>query len=337
PKPKPGQLILEVERTNICGTELHFWRGDIPVTGVPGHELVGRVVAAGEGVKEDSGGKPVKPGDRVAPVYFTPCRECVQCRAGQQNACTRIENHFLGFPESGLESCGSFATHYVMIPGQPFYKVPRHIPSRIASSANCALSQVYFGLDQVGLRRGETVYIQGAGGLGIHATALAKERGARVVIADGVASRLEAARNFGADEVVDIRRHDTSEKRLDELSRLTDSQGADVVVGLVGYPDVFKESIMCARPGGRILEMGTVAPGSLAEIDVGFLVIKNIRIAFVLYYNPEYLEKALRFLSKNVNKYPYDQIADQEFALSEIALALERTDKRELNRATLVP
>ena len=79
----PGAILAQVTRTNVCGSEVHMWRGEFGKRGVmPGHEMVGRVYKLGKGVTTDTAGQPLKEGDRIAPVYYRTCGLCVNCREG---------------------------------------------------------------------------------------------------------------------------------------------------------------------------------------------------------------------------------------------------------------
>src|SRR5207249_1589978 len=120
-----------------------------------------------------------------------------------------------------------------------------------AAGVNCAFTQVYAGLDLAGLRAGQTVVIQGAGGLGVYACAVAREMGAgSVIVIDGVDERLALARQFGADEIVDLREHRTPEARVKRVTALTDGWGGDVVMELVGNPSVVDEGLRMTAPEG---------------------------------------------------------------------------------------
>ena len=122
-----------------------------------------------------------------------------------------------------------------MHPRQHFYKVPDDVDDAVAASANCALSQVMFGIDQIGLGYGETVLIQGAGGLGLNAAAVAVERGARIIVVDGVAARLEQAKSFGADDTIDMAILPTRGTPR-RVQRLIGGEGPDVGIELPACP-----------------------------------------------------------------------------------------------------
>src|SRR3954471_13423448 len=207
PEPGPGAVVATVSRANVCGSDLHIYKGLHPTVkkGAMGHEMVGRVQTLGEGVETDFAGQPLAPGDRISITYFQNCRKCRACRRGQFNLCEHGYRHWVSPPELPPHFHATYATHYYVNPDQYIYKVPDNVPDSVASFANCALSQVAFGAHVAQVTGGETVVIQGAGGLGLSAIAVCKRRGARVIVIDGVEYRLEAARAFGADEIVDLR------------------------------------------------------------------------------------------------------------------------------------
>lgn len=339
PRPGPGALVLKVIRANVCGSELHIWRGHHPVKkrGGIGHEMVGRVHALGEGVQADCAGEPLAVGDRVVATYFQTCLKCPQCLGGQYNLCDNAYEFFGLQPEAAPHFHNAFGTHSYIHPRQNYYKVPDNIPDAVAASANCALSQVYFGLDRIGLGYGETLVIQGAGGLGLVGVALARERGARVIVIEGVPQRLAQAREFGADHVLDMRDHPTPADRIAKVQALTGGRGADVGMEVTGMPEAFNEGVTgLVRRGGRYLVMGNLSPGFTIAFDPGLLTRRSVQVLPVDRYDPRYLHKALRFLAENIGRYPFDKLLDCDFRLSEVKLALEKSMRREVTRASIV-
>ncbi|MBC3474980.1 zinc-binding dehydrogenase [Pseudomonas taiwanensis] len=339
PAPGPGAVILKVLRANVCGSEIHIWQGKHPVKkrGGIGHEMVGVVAQLGEGVSHDSAGQPLSIGDRVVATYFQTCLSCAQCLAGQYNLCDNAYAFFGLQPEQAPHFHTAFATHVYIHPRQHLYKVPANIPDSVAASANCALSQVYFGLDRIGVGEGDTVVIQGAGGLGLMGVALARERGARVIVIDGIEQRLDQARAFGAHEIVDMRAYPSAADRQARVQELTDGRGADVGVEVTGVPAAFNEGVTgLVRRGGRYLVMGNLSPGATIDLDPGLLTRRSVQILPVDRYDGRYLYKALRFLEKTLEQYPYAKLLDAEFPLCCVQDALEKSASREVTRASIV-
>src|SRR5215510_946236 len=339
PDVEPGAILAQVSRTNICGSEVHMWRGEFGRRGaMPGHEMVGRVYKLGKGVTIDTAGQPLREGDRIAPVYYRTCGLCMNCRDGNAAACLTMSIRAKRLiPQEPPHFHTPFGTHYYIQPGQHVYKVPNNVPDHAAASANCALSQVFFSLDRGNLRYDETLVVQGAGGLGLHAMAVAKARGARVIAIDGVDLRLKRAKAFGADELVDLREYPTPDARVRRVRELTKGIGPDVVLEVAGIPEAFLEAINLVRNGGRVLELGNISPGLTVTIPPSFVTFKSISIIGVATYNPHYLQKSLQFLSEHIDKYPYQELVDAVFPLEKSAEAMEKSDRKEITRAAIEP
>jgi threonine dehydrogenase-like Zn-dependent dehydrogenase len=334
-----GSVMLEVIQTNVCGTDIHIFEGRHPLLkcGGLGHEMVGRVVALGEGVKTDSAGTPIRVGDRVVPVYTIVCNKCENCTRGVLNHCDRAFQYF-GRSDLWPHFHGAtFSTHYYIHPEQAFYRVPDGVSNASAASANCALSQVMYGLERADVGLGQTVVIQGAGGLGVLAVVVAKERGARVVVMDKVSSRLELARRFGADEVIHVDELSELNARVERVQWVFRSQGADVVVEVTGVPSVFSEGLAYLKPGGTYLVMGTISPGLTTQFDPGMLVRKSAAILGINRYPPRSLWQAMAFLERTEAKYPFADLLDRAFGLDETQTAIEMSSRREVQRATIIP
>ena len=337
--PGPGEVLLDVVRANVCGSELHIWRGHHPTVkmgSVLGHEMLGRVRALGEGVETDYAGTPLRPGDRVVCAYFITCRRCRACQAGRFNLCENCYRYWSLPAATPPHFYGAFATHYYVHPDQYVYRVPDAVPDAAAASANCALSELLYALDQAGVSAGEQVVVQGAGGLGLCAIAVAKDRGARTIAIDGIPLRLEQARRFGADALVDFREDDTPERRAARLHALTGGAGADVAVEVTGVPAAFAESILLVRPGGRVIEVGNISPGRTTPFDPGTLTRRSVQILPAIRYPPWYLKRALRFLESTRDRYPFAGLLDAEYPLRDVGRALLDSDRRAVTRASLV-
>lgn len=333
----PEGVLTEVVRTNICGSDLHFWTGDFPYEGPFGHEAVVRVAELGETIERDSRGEPITNGDSVAPVYFIPCRNCYACQDGEFSACVNQGQNMSRPVDEYPHFHATFGTHYYVKPDQYVYKVPANVPDEIAAGANCALSQVLYGAEKIGINPGDDVVIQGAGGLGLHAIAVAREYGGRVILIEGVEQRIETARMFGADTVIDMNNFDSVKDRVDEVDLVTDGEGADIAIGVAGVPDAFTEGVRFLKNTGKYLEIGNISFGASTEFEPSRLTWNNISISGIAYYPPWYLGKALDFLSEHFDEYPYEELVGAEFALNDIQEAFEIYENRSVTRASIVP
>ena len=338
PEPEPGAVVLGVRRANVCGSDVHQWHYESPALREAGlgHEFVGEVVALGEGVETDFAGEPVAIGDRVVAVYYLTCHRCGPCLRGQFNLCTRGLASWSVNPEVAPHFRSGFATHYYVQPGQFFYKVPDRVDDAATAGANCGLAQMLFVLDALEVKAGETLVVQGAGGLGLYATAAARERGVRVIVVDGVADRLELARRFGAARTVDMTEHPTAQARAEVVREATG--GADAVLEATGVSAAFAEAIELARPGGRIASVGNLdaRPEADVAISPGLLTRKSLTVKGVLRYDPNYLHRAVAFLARNP-ELPLGSLAGSTHALDEVVEALHRGEQRSVARVAIVP
>lgn len=337
PDPAPGALVLRILRSNICGSEIHIWCGHHPTkrSGGLGHETVGVIEKLGAGVVADWAGTPVKEGDRVVAAYFIQCRRCPPCQRGDGHLCDNAYTYWGRLPEEPPHFHATFATHWYVHPEQAFYKVPDTVSDRAAASANCAQSQVYFGLELARVRLGDRVVIQGAGGLGLNAAALAREMGAEVIVIDAAANRLADARRFGAHHVIDMRALPSADERVAAITRLT-AGGADLCVEVAGVHEAYPEGIRMLRPGGTLLAMGIVNPGKTVAFDPGYAVRRGLKTIATVRYPTEYLRKSLDFLARFGTEYPFDSLLDRDYPLTDIERALDDSAARRVTRASIV-
>jgi threonine dehydrogenase-like Zn-dependent dehydrogenase len=195
------------------------------------------------------------------------------------------------------------------------------------AGANCARSQVIFGLERAALSFGETVVIQGAGGLGLYATAVARDMGAeKVIVVDAIAARLQLARVLGADATIDVTEVTDARARTQRVLELTNGWGADVVVEVVGIPEVVPEGIRMLARGGRYLLMGSVAPKQTYRQDPSILIGPNRSMIGVSLYPPRTLKQALDFVSRSHTRLPLSRIVSQIFSLDAINEAFAAAD-----------
>ncbi len=346
PEVEPDAILIRVTLANICGSDLHFWRGDAPLAlpeggWVFGHEMTGHVAKLGAKVKTDSLGQPLREGDRVAYCYFYPCGRCYACLNKQPAACPNKVGRALG-PSQFPHFHGAFAEYYYLRPGGYVFKVPDDLSDELVAPVNCALSQVIYGLHKACLRFGDTLVIQGAGGLGIQATAVAKEMGTRVIVLDQIAARLELARAFGADQTINLKDLPDRKERAKRVRDLTGGRGADVVCDLVGLPQVVPEGLDMLRYGGTYLEIGTISRGLKTDFEPAALVWGSKTIVGVVMYDPWVIPRALEFLSRTRSRFPFDKLLSHKFPLEKIDDAFQASEwhNREttnITRAALTP
>ena len=326
--PDPGErdMIIKINRVNVCGSDLHLWRGDTDVTKmgltygmILGHELVGTVHKKGKKVFTDALGKNLREGDRVVSTYYVPCGRCRACCRGKHYMCMASVASLMRSCDMPPHFIGGFADYYYWKGKQTTFRVPDAVEDNVAAGANCALAQVLHGYEEARLEFGDTVVVQGAGGLGLYACALAREMGAdRIIAIDSVAERLEMAKAFGADEVIDMTQVPDPRARVGLVMGKLDRWGADVVVEVAGVPEAVPEGIRMLARGGRYLELGNINPRATYKADPSLLVGMNRSIIGVSLYPPDVLRRAMDFLKRTKDRYPFHKLLSHDFELADI-------------------
>jgi threonine dehydrogenase-like Zn-dependent dehydrogenase len=250
PRAGPGQAVIRVTLTTICGTDLHIVRGEYPVKPglVIGHEPVGVIEELGLGVR----GYHV--GDRVLVGAITPCGRCRACLSGQQAQCGQDQDfQALGGWRFGNTIHGAQA-EYLLVPDAEvnLAKIPQELADEqvvlLADIASTGIS----GAESGGVRIGDAVAVFAQGPIGLCATAGAKLMGASLIIGiDADEKRLAMAKRMGADVVLDYREVDV----VTEVKRLTGG-GADVTIEALGTQDTFEKALRSLRPGGTLSSLG---------------------------------------------------------------------------------
>ena len=344
PEPEPGAVLLRMTQAGICGSDLHVWRGDqvnqpLPPSGrAMGHEGTGVVQALGAGVSTDTLGTPIEEGDRIVYYAVFPCYSCHLCLRGDVNWCAKR-----AYPVAGVYPyfTGTYGDYLYLPPRHPMFRVPDELPDELLGPVNCAMGTVTTGLMRAQAHEGQYVVIQGAGGLGLHATAMAKDMGVdRVIVLDRLQNRLELAEEFGADYTINIEEFNTPETRIKRVWELTNGRGADVVMELVGQADLLVEGIDMLSNGGTFVEIGDIVRGREVSIDPSKL-LGGLNIVGSRMYRPGLLPTLLAFLVRNQHKLPFNKIVSHKFPLAEINEAFPQAEwsqrQTEITRAMLVP
>jgi len=242
-----GDVIVRVDTTTICGTDLHILAGDVPSVRrgrILGHEAVGTVEDAGGAVRS------VGEGDRVLVPCISVCASCRYCREGRYGQCRGGGGWVLG------HTCDGTQAEYVRVPfaDTSLYRIPAGISDEDALMVADILPTGYeVGVLRTGVRPGEVVAVIGAGPVGLAAMMTARLFSpSHVVAIDRADVRLQAARDFGADITI----NNTATSPLSAITSLTDGLGADVVIEAVGKPETFELAIQLTRPGGRTANIG---------------------------------------------------------------------------------
>ncbi len=262
PSPGPGEALVRVTLTTICGTDVHILRGEYPVKNglVVGHEPVGVVEAVGIGVTGYS------PGERVIVGAITPCGQCRACLSGSPSQC--------GHGGSGYEALGGWRfgntingcqAEYVLVPNAQanLAPIPDGLTDEEVLMCPDIMSTGFAGAEHGNIKIGDAVVVFAQGPIGLCATAGAKLSGASLIIGvDRIPARLEMARKMGADEVINSAEQDV----VSEVRRLTGG-GADVAIEALGQQATFESALRCLRPGGTLSSLGVYSGHLQVPLD----------------------------------------------------------------------
>lgn len=245
PEPKPGinDVLVRVEKTGICGTDLHIYKWDewarktIQVPMTIGHEFVGTIVEAGSNVND------FKPGMVVSGEGHVVCGRCRNCMAGRRHLCSQSSG-------IGVNRPGAFA-EYIALPNanvwEHFAGIPRDVAAIFDPLGNAVHTALQWDL------LGEDILITGAGTIGVLAIAVCRHAGARhVVVTDVNPRRLDLARRMGATRGVDVR----NESLSDVQRELDMREGFDIGLEMSGSPDALRDMIDNMCHGGKISILG---------------------------------------------------------------------------------
>jgi alcohol dehydrogenase len=270
--PKPSiqadtDAIVSVDAVTICGTDLHILKGDVPTVTegrILGHEAVGTVDEVGPGVKN------VKIGDKVLVSCITACGACRFCREGIYGQCLGGGGWILGHKIDGTQA------EFVRV---PFADTSTYVaPPGVSDEELLMLADILPTGYEVGVLNGQVspgdvVVVVGAGPIGLSAMLGARLYSpAHIVAIDKADTRLEAAKQFGADVTINNDREDPAEI----IASLTGGLGADVAIEAVGVPETFELAALLIRPGGRVANVGV--HGEPATLHLEDLWIRNVTI-----------------------------------------------------------
>ncbi|MDX2269324.1 MAG: zinc-binding dehydrogenase [Bryobacter sp.] len=338
----PGEALVRVTMAGICGTDVHLWKGELPIPTpvILGHETVGVIEAMGEGLEQDWVGSPLAPGDRITWASSITCGECYYCRHKRvPTRCLARKAYGISYDSSEAPHFrGGYAEWILLRKGSSIFRLPPDLSTEAVVGAGCALNTAIQGLERIGLSPGESVVIQGAGPVGLAALAVALEHGAHpVVVVGGPAHRLERALEMGASAIVDLQAYPTPQARLEEIHRLVGPYGADVVVECVGHPAAVPEGLEMPRDGGRYLVLGQYANAGNVAFNPHVITRKQLDVKGSWAFEPRHVHAALSMLQrKDWGKHFAAQISHR-FPLDAANEALQTVTRLEAGKAVIEP
>jgi len=296
-----GDVLVRVRAALTCGTDVKVFRRGyharmIEPPALFGHELAGDIVAVGKGVRE------FHIGQRVVAANSAPCLECYYCRRGNENLC-----------EDLLFNNGAYA-EYIRIPSRiverNMYVLPDHVGYQDAALVE-PLACVLRGLDETGIRPGDTVAVIGLGPIGTMFVKLAKLQGARVIALGRRPAQLERAIRMGADDGV---LSEKGPRAVQQVRELTEGRGVDIAIEAVGLPVAWEMAVKMLRRGGTVNFFGGCPSDSHISLDTSLLHYSEITCKASFHHTPGHIRRSLEIVSRG-------EIAARDFVNREEPLA----------------
>ena len=262
PTPGPGEVVIEVKASGMCGSDLKFYRPSLAEAtralglggdgepNIAGHEPCGVVVARGPGVSETE----APDGARVMVHHYKGCGSCEHCRVGWPQLCPE------GFTVYGATGDGAHAD-YMKVPASTLVPLPDELSFETGAAIACGTGTAFGALRRVNLAGSDTVAIFGQGPVGLSATQFGRAMGARVIALDTIAERLELAKGLGADETIDPGSNDP----VAAIKELTGGRGVDIAIDCSGSEEGRRAAVRSTRTWGTV---GLVGEGGTMTVNV---------------------------------------------------------------------
>lgn len=325
PAPGPGEVLLQVAAATTCGTDLKSLRRGHPVLfqRTPagfGHEVAGIVAATGAGVTQCA------EGDAVVVANSAPCQQCFFCRRGQLSLC-----------EDLLFLNGAYA-EYLLVPARIVRLNLYHLPSTIsfiAAALTEPLACALHGIEASDIRSGDTVAILGAGPLGLLLTALAAQRGARVIVSGRGSDRLALATHLGASRVIDATGFSLAEQGEAIRQETERGRGVDVVIEAVGLPETWELAVSLARPGGLVNFFGGCSSEARITLATRPLHYSELTLKGVFHHTPAYFARALELIASR--QVDVEALITARYPLSALLEVFELLQAKQGIKYALIP
>ncbi|MBP0580042.1 zinc-dependent alcohol dehydrogenase family protein [Labrys sp. LIt4] len=307
PKPGPGDLLVRVEASGICGTDRHLLKGEFPskppVT--LGHEFCGIVEELGPDVQG------FRPGMRVTGDPNIVCGRCVHCQNGRINLCRNLT-------AIGIHRDGGLA-EYVIVPQQQAHELPLSL--KASHGAFCEpIACCLHGIDIADIQAGSSVIVLGGGVIGLITVQLARLAGAaRVVLSTRQAVKRELAERVGATASIDPTQGDF-------IANVTGPDGllpggADVVIECAGVAETVEQSFQLARPGGTVVILGVMAQGEKVAVEPFDILFRELKV-FGSFINPFTHRRAAELVASGA--LDLDALISREVKLAEVPAIIAR-------------
>lgn len=298
PKAGPGEVIVKMRASGLCGTDLYFYRAEGPTETISGHEPCGEIVELGAGANPG-----LKLGDRVIVHHYAGCAVCRYCSMGYEQLCAKGHVTYGGGTGHGANA------DYMLVPARTLVHLPDELSFEDGAALSCGTGTAWNGLKKMNVSGGDIVAVFGQGPVGLSGTLCAKWMGATVIAIDVVKERLALARAMGADHVVDASVTDPVEAVL----ALTAGQGATAALETSGNASARSQTVTCLRPFSRACYVGSGAP---AQMDINRDVIFKVATIFGSWtFSKAELVECARFMVDA--RVPLDRLVTDRFTLDQ--------------------
>jgi 2-desacetyl-2-hydroxyethyl bacteriochlorophyllide A dehydrogenase len=319
-----GDAIVQIEATGVCGSDLHIYHGRVQIEPgfTIGHEYVGKVIAAGDGVRE------VAVGDRVVGCFQTACGRCYFCRRGWFHKCDSSRTFGHG---AALGSLQGTQAERALVPSADLVlrRVPEGMSDDAALFAGDVMGTGFHAVHDSGLQMGDVAAVLGLGPVGLCAVQAARAAGAAHVIAvDSVPERLAMAESFGAQAV-----HLEDDDPRAAARAATGGRGVDVCIDAVGHPKALDLALRLTRKCGTVEAIGVYA--ERAEVHMGLMWIKALRMCTGHANVIGHIDRVLALMSAGV--LDPGPLVTHHMSLDEAPEAYALYDRREALKIVLRP
>jgi 2-desacetyl-2-hydroxyethyl bacteriochlorophyllide A dehydrogenase len=320
----PDDVLVRVEATGICGSDLHIYHGRVPVEPgfTIGHEFVGTVLAAGDEVER------VGVGDRVLGTFHTACATCASCLRSDYHRCRNQRTFGHG---SHLGNLQGAQAELLLVPraNLTLRRVPEGMSADVALFAGDVMGTGYHAIAHAEMKAGDTVAVLGLGPVGLCAVQAALAAGAvKVFAVDTVAERLAMAERFGATPL-----HLTEQDPKRAIRAATEGLGVDVVVDAVGDPGPLALAISLARDAGTVSGIGAYA--GKGEVPLGLAWLKGLQLRLGLANVIAHVDRVLGLME--AGKLDPGPLVTHHMPLDQASEAYEVYDQREALKIVLTP
>jgi 5-exo-hydroxycamphor dehydrogenase len=339
PDPLPTSLLIRVSHAGVCGSDLHRLTGDYAPPASPisfGHEGVGIIAALGTSVTHDRAGNPLAIGDRLFWGPSTPCglKSCAPCAASTPMKCPE-----LNWPvPAGTPSAAAYRTFATLSERHFYYRIPDGTSSESVIAFGCAMPTALRAFGRLGnLEPGADVVIQGAGPVGLAATALAGLAEARSVVVIGDPEvRLQAAMRLGATHVLSVSGTSMEERRA-KVMEITGGRGASVVVEAAGVPAAFPEGFELLGMNGRYLIVGLYSGKAVYPVDAVRINNFNLQIIGSVGIEMENYARTVKIAEEHGERLEFEELITHRFELDDVEKAIRAVTRPDAVKVVVLP